>query len=99
MMTRPRGSFGDIARALRTAAEQGPGTVRELAARAQVGQRCAWYTANRLIGAGELAIVREQRPMVLMLGDGKAAAPAAHNQANVSAQHQALDELHRLWWA
>ena len=97
-MSRPKGSFGDIARALRKAAEQGPASVREMAARAQVGQRCAWYTAHRLVAAGELAVLREQRPMILTLGEGAAVATQGQEDANTREQQRALDELHRLWW-
>ncbi len=96
-MTRPKGSIGEIARALRNAAMQGPGTVRELASRSQVGTRCARYTAHRLIEAGQLAVVCDARPMVLTLGTGTPPADKQQERTR-SAQQQALDELHRLWW-
>lgn len=62
---RPRGSFGDVAQALDAAAATSPGTVKELAARAQVGYRVAQYTATRLVDAGKLAKLNEGRPAVL----------------------------------
>lgn len=62
---RPRGTFGEIARALLAAAEA-PGTVRELAMRAQVGLRPAQMTVSRLIQAGCLAAVGDpRRPVVV----------------------------------
>jgi hypothetical protein len=67
---RPRGSYGEVAEALRTAAAQAPGTVRDLAQRACVGYDVARYTASRLVDAGTLVVQVPQRPAVL------AAAPA-----------------------
>jgi len=58
---RPRGSFGEVALALSTAAMQ-PGTVRELALRSCVGYDVARYTASRLVDAGELVVVESGRP-------------------------------------
>lgn len=77
---------GEIARAMRQAAEKGPGTVRDLAQRAQVGYAVAATTATRLVQRGQLVVVNEQRPMVLSVppsGDGLAVV---------------LSELHRSFW-
>mgnify|MGYP001324060072 CR=1 FL=1 len=77
---------GDIARAIRQAAEAGPGTVRDLAGRAQVGYGLARCTATRLVQRGELVVVSDERPMVLAVppsGDGLAVV---------------LSELHRSFW-
>lgn len=62
---RPRGSYGEIGRAMLDAAGAGPAPVRELAARAQVGYSAARYTASRLVSAGALRVVDEGRPVVL----------------------------------
>ena len=78
--------IGDVARAMRQAAEGGPGTVRDLACRAQVGYGLARCTATRLVQRGDLVVVSEQRPMVLSVppsGDGLGVV---------------LSELHRSFW-
>lgn len=62
---RPRGSFGEIGRAMVNAAASGPAPVRVLAERAQVGYDAARYTASRLVRAGVLAVAAEGRPVVL----------------------------------
>lgn len=98
-MTRPKGSIGEVARAICSAAKQGPGTVRQLAERSQVGMRCAGYTAHRLIEAGHLAVVQDRRPMVLTLGTGVPPARRQSAEAKTIAQQQAMDDLHRLWWS
>lgn len=77
---------GDIARAMRQAAQEGPGTVRALACRAQVGYGLARCTATRLVQRGELVVVSEERPMVL------AVPPAGEGLGVV------LSELHRSFW-
>jgi len=64
---RPRGSFGEVGRALLQSAQDGPGTVSELAERACVGYGAARYTASRLVSAGALAPMSDSRPMVLGL--------------------------------
>lgn len=57
---------GEVSVALLSAAAQaGPATVRELAARACVGYGAARYTATRLVSRGALVPVAEGRPMVL----------------------------------
>lgn len=71
---RPAGSFGELSGALLTAAQAGPGTVRELAARAQVGFDAARYRAPYLVRAGALQVVQPGRPQVL--GVAAVAAPA-----------------------
>lgn len=70
---RPRGSYGEIAQALRAAAAAAPGTVRELAGRACVGYAAARYTASRLASTGVLVAVDESRPAVLALSSSFAA--------------------------
>lgn len=64
---RPRGSYGEVARALCDAASAAPGTVRELAVRAQVGYGLARCTASRLIDAGVLQVHTPGRPQSLAL--------------------------------
>ena len=71
---RPR---GDFSRELHAAALQGPGTVTELAHRAQVGLRVARYTASRMLARGDLVPLTEGRPVVLgAAAAGQAPAPA-----------------------
>ena len=65
---RPRGSFGDIAFALRAHAQE-PMQIGALAARAQVGAASARYTVSRLIDAGELVVVGSGRPMQVVRRD------------------------------
>lgn len=61
---RPR---GEVSIALLEAARQGPGTVVDLAARAQVGRHAARYTASRLVTRGELVALNAGRPAMLAL--------------------------------
>lgn len=70
---RPAGSFGEIGHALLKAAAHGPGTARQLAERVCVGTAAARYTASRLVGAGVLTRLNDQRPA--LLGLAKDAAP------------------------
>jgi hypothetical protein len=56
--------------ALRTAASYRPGTVADLAERAQVGYSAARYTASRLVRAGELVPLNTGRPAMLSVGSG-----------------------------
>ena len=61
--TRRRGRpTGELNQALAAAARDKPGTVCELAARAQVGQAVARYTASRMAMRGELVPVGTVRP-------------------------------------
>lgn len=70
---------GDISMAMCKAAEIGPGTVRDLACRAQVGYGLARCTATRLVQRGDLMVVGAQRPMVLAVPPaGDALADALH---------------------
>jgi len=78
-MARPRQSFGPVVLALIEAAGEQPGTVIELAVRAQVGRSAARYTASRLVDAGVLELLTppRTRPAVLRRrqaaeGDGSA---------------------------
>lgn len=84
---RPRGSYGDVSMALlKAATAHGPGTVRVLAERAQVGYQTANYTASRLVSAGSLVVLEQGRPSVLGVP------PAGDELAD------RLDELHRTFW-
>jgi hypothetical protein len=60
---------GDIAEALSAAASWGPATVRELAARAQVGYAAARYTESRMVARGELVRICTGRPALVALPD------------------------------
>ena len=84
---RPTGTWGPVGAALLHAAHQGPGTVAELAQRAQVGFKSARYTATRLCQAGELQVVQGGRPQVL--------APAVYQPAG---PHDALVMLDAAFW-
>lgn len=79
---RPVGAVGAIAQALIAQAQQ-PGTVRELAARAQVSFGAAAYTCSRLRAAGQLVPVSDARPARLLAA---AALPAAPTNAPAWAQ-------------
>lgn len=70
-MARPRGTFGPVARALLDAAAKEPGTVRELAARAQVGYAAANWTTSRLVAAGVLVNTSDRRPAVLRKAEAR----------------------------
>jgi hypothetical protein len=59
---RPR---GELSQALVKAAAQGPGPVRALAERAQVGYGAARYTASRMVDRGELVVLEAGRPALL----------------------------------
>lgn len=87
-MSRPCGSYGEVARVmLQKARDHGPGTVRVLAERAQVGYGTARYTASRLVSGGDLVVLDGSgRPAVL-------AVPPAGD-----ALGDKLDELHRVFW-
>jgi hypothetical protein len=70
--------MGEVSAALLRAAATGPGTVRELAARAQVGFGVARYTATRLAHSGALAALNPgMRPAVLAVPDEPAQVAAA----------------------
>lgn len=85
---RPRGSYGEVARALLTAADNGPGPVRALADRAQVGYSAARVTCSRLVDRGELVI----------LDGGARPAVLARPDEAVNDVHAALDVLERSFW-
>lgn len=63
---RPGRPTGELALALLDAASQ-PGTIRDLAARAQVGRAAADYTASRLIARGALVLLTPagKRPVLV----------------------------------
>lgn len=73
---RPRGTFGPIAQAMLLAANE-PGTVTELARRAQVGMSAARMTASRLLHRGDLVNCAPSglRPAVLKRRDGVSIEP------------------------
>lgn len=62
--------MGEVAAAMLAQARERPGTVRELAARAQVGYRLGRYTASRMLLRGELVRVLGSRPAVLCASSG-----------------------------
>lgn len=62
---RPRGSYGEVASALLERAET-PGTVREIAHRAQVSVPVARYTISRLVERGDLVILDGGRPATVV---------------------------------
>ena len=62
---RPRGTFGEVGRALLQEAQRQPGTVKQLAERAQVGYQAAAATASRYLQGGQLVRVSSGRPAVL----------------------------------
>lgn len=85
---RPRGSYGEVARALLSAADMGPGAVRDLAARAQVGYQAAAVNCSRLVARGELVVLDpDERPATLARPDEAVNDTAA-----------ALDDLERSFW-
>lgn len=83
---RPRGSYGEIGRALLAAAAVGPATVSALAERAQVGSAAARVTASRLIERGDLVVIEVGRPAVVAIPPGG------------DTLAEKLDELHRSFW-
>jgi hypothetical protein len=88
---RPRGTYGEVSRALLTAAAQfGPAPVARLAEHAKVGYAAASYTASRLVAAGRLQRVNACRPALLRVAEPRAAA--------VSRLHDQLADLQRLFW-
>lgn len=74
---RPRGTFGDLSLQLIRAAQQGPGTVRELAERAQVSADAARFRASRLVACGALVPVADRRPRLLAVPEA-----AAHDETS-----------------
>lgn len=106
-MTRPHGSYGDVALALRCAALAGPGTVRDLAQRAQVGYSAARYTASRLCSRGELVVLDGgSRPALLVAPElletrDARDARAGHggDAEDAPGVHDALAMLSHSFWA
>jgi hypothetical protein len=74
-MSRP---MGEVARAMLSAASGGPGTVRCLAERAQVGYGLARVTAHRLVERGHMTVLEGGRPAVLAVSSG----PVQEAEAN-----------------
>lgn len=93
---RPR---GDITAALVGAAARGPGPVRELAARAQVGYAAACYTASRMVKRGELVVVSAARPRLLAVPQ-MPAGDVGRNDAgrNDVGRSHAARELHHFFF-
>lgn len=92
-MTRPRGSYGELARALQQASQQ-EGTARELCARAQVGFVAGRKVVSRMRQRGDLVPVKQDVWPVVLASAERAAqllrpAPTAQ-QINAT-----LDELHQ----
>lgn len=63
-MTAPMVDDGSVRQALARAALV-PGTVRHLAARAQVGHAVAKVTASRMVAGGQLLVLLPGRPAVV----------------------------------
>ena len=84
-MPRPGRPQGDIALALIEAASLEPGTVADLAARAQVGRGPARMTCSRLVTRGQLVVVNRKRPMQLQSAAGVCTPAADGAQALASA--------------
>ena len=89
---RPYCAYGDVRQALAKAAEEAPGSVRELAERAQVGYSVARYTASRMLDRDELMVVEPGRPAVLAAPSCPALPPGGETLAD------ALQRLHRCFW-
>jgi hypothetical protein len=64
---RPSGAFGECGRAFLAEAQRQPGTVRQIAERAQVGVPVALQLAKRFVQHGQLVPLHgeKQRPRVL----------------------------------
>lgn len=58
---RPRGSLGEVGLALLTAARERPGTLRDLAQRANVGYQSARDNVPKLARRGVLRVVESKR--------------------------------------
>lgn len=94
---RPR---GEVAQALERAAQQS-GTVLQFAHRAQVNVPLARYTASRMLSRGELVVVHDGRPAVLVAAgaaDAVQGAGAHSDGAKAVALYRALDALERSFW-
>lgn len=89
---RPYTAYGEVRTALGKAAEDGPGSVRELAVRAQVGYAAAKYTASRMLDRDELVVWQSGKPAKLALPNCPAIAPAGETLA------AALQKLQQSFW-
>jgi len=83
---------GELSQALVKAAAQGPGPVRALAERAQVGYGAARYTASRMVDRGELVVLERGRPALLGLPSSLPLPPGGESLG----EH--LDALHRAFF-
>lgn len=83
---------GDVRLALFRAAEEAPGTVRQLAERAHVGYAVARTTASRMLDCDELVVVEQGRPAVLATPTCPAIPPGGETLGD------ALQRLHRSFW-
>lgn len=82
--------LGEISRVMLCMAAEQPGTVRDLAERAQVGYDAARYTATRLVERGHLVRLADERPAVL--GVAPPQAPGGESLG------LALQQLSRSFW-
>jgi hypothetical protein len=74
-MSRPAGTTGSVRQALQAAARL-PGTDRQLAERALVGYALAKCTVSRMIDAGELLVLDDDGPRVVIAAASVAMAAA-----------------------
>jgi hypothetical protein len=94
---------GEVAMALQRAASV-PGTVVELAHRAQVGMQVARYTASRMVDRQQLLVLDSARPAVLAAPGAVPAGrvPATRPQAPALQRNEelarTLDLLTRSFW-
>lgn len=70
-MSRPSGTIGSVRQALRAAALI-PGTDRQLAERALVGFQLAKRTVSRMVSAGELLVLDDDGPRVVIAAESVA---------------------------
>lgn len=91
-VARLRGQYGPVAQALLQAVEQQPGTVRELAQRANVGYAVAKYSVSRLVSAG-VCVLDGGRPATV----ARYVAPAEAEVVVEPGIYDALDALQACW--
>jgi hypothetical protein len=89
---RPYSAYGDVRHALAAAAMEAPGSVRQLAERAQVGYAVAKYTASRMLDRDELVVIVPGRPAVLAAPTCPAIPPGGETLGD------ALQRLHQCFW-
>jgi hypothetical protein len=89
---RPYSSYGGVRQALTQAATEAPGSVRQLAERAQVGYSVAKYTASRMLDRDELVVIVPGRPAVLAAPTCPAIPPGGETLGD------ALQRLRQCFW-